>query len=167
MERTVIFSTFPACGTDSLCTNYNGDPYIMLNLDYKRFNCNDNKFPKNYIDCVERNIGKVDLIFVSSHSNVRRELKKRGIKYFSIYPSIDIKDTWIHRMKLMGYDKTLIKKIQDNFEQLIFNMQSENSPLVYKYQLTEKSPILTEDILNFVLSDKNLFLNNFHNKVPL
>ena len=138
----------------------------MLNLDYKRFNCDrNNKFPKNYIDCVERNIGKVDFIFVSSHNAVRRELKKRGIKYFSVYPSIDIKDIWIHRMKSMGYEKSLIKKIQDNFDQLIFNMQSENSPLVYKYQLTERTPSVNIDILNFVASHENSFVTNFHNKV--
>ena len=166
MTRTIVFSAFPACGIDSLCSNHNGDPYIMLNLDYKRFNCDRNdKFPKNYIDCVERNIGKVDFIFVSSHNAVRRELKKRGIKYFSVYPSIDIKDIWIYRMKSMGYEKSLIKKIQDNFDQLIFNMQSENSPLVYKYQLTERTPSVNIDILNFVASHENSFVTNFHNKV--
>ena len=166
MMKTIVFSTFPACGIDSLCDNHNGDPYIMLNLDYNRFKCNGNsKFPKNYIDCVERNIGKVDFIFVSSHNDVRKELKKKEIKYFSIYPSINLKDMWIHRMKLMGYDKALINKIQRNFDQLIFKLQSENSPLVYKYQLTERIPTVTIDILNFVSSDENSFVTNFHNKL--
>ena len=92
-------------------------------------------------------------------------IEERGIKYFSVYPSIDIKDIWIYRMKSMGYEKSLIKKIQDNFDQLIFNMQSENSPLVYKYQLTERTPSVNIDILNFVASHENSFVTNFHNKV--
>ena len=64
-----------------------------------------------------------------------------------------------------GYDKTLIKNINDNYDQLIFNMQSENSPLVYKYQLKSDEPRITPSLLDFLYSDDNLFLTEFHNNI--
>lgn len=164
MTKTIVFSTFLGCDIETLCRNHNGDPYVMLNLDYKRFSFDgNNKFPRNYVDCVEQNIGKVDVIFLSSHKAVRKELKERRIKHFLIYPSITLKDSWIVKMRKNGYNESLIKKIRDNFDQLIFNLQSENSPLVYKYQLTERTPSLTIDTIEYALSDDDLFITKFHN----
>lgn len=162
--KTIVISTFPACGVSQLCDNHNGDPYVLLDLRFQRFrNESDGNFPKNYVRCIERNIGKVDFIFVSSHSTVRKLLKKKGIKHFLIFPNIDLKDDWIRKMKSMNYEKRLINKIHDNFDQLIFNMQTENSPLVYTYQLSKRDPCITMDTLDFMYSEKNPFIMEFHN----
>ena len=164
--KTIVISSFPACGTSPLCENHNGDKYILLDLRFQRFkNDTNGNFPKNYVKCVERNIGKVDFIFVSSHNEVRKLLKKKNIKHFLIYPGIEQKSLWVERMKSMGYDKTLIKNVNDNYDQLIFNMQSENSPLVYKYQLKSDEPRITPSLLDFLYSDDNLFLTEFHNNI--
>ena len=162
--KTVVISTFPACGVSQLCDKYNGDPYLMLDLRFQRFKNEPNgNFPKNYIKCVERNLGRADFIFVSSHSTVRKLLKKKGIKHFLIFPSVDLKSDWVQKMKAMNYEKRLIHKINDNFDQLVFNMQTENSPLVYTYQLTDRHPNIDMNTLDFMYSDKNPFITEFHN----
>lgn len=161
---TIVISSFPACGSSSLCINHNGDKYILMDLRFQRFkNTTIGNFPKNYVNCIEKNLGKVGFIFISSHNEVRKLLKKRNIKHFLIYPGIEHKSLWIERMKSMGYDKNLIKNISGNYEQLIFNMQSENSPLVYKYQLRASDPYITPELLDFLHSDDNQFLSEFHN----
>ena len=53
-------------------------------------------------------IGKVDYIFVSSHLVVRQALESTGIKYFTIYPEIDLLDEWVGRMYRRGNDKSFI-----------------------------------------------------------
>ena len=65
-------------------------------------------FPNNYIEHIKENIGKVDYIFVSSHLVVRQALESTGIKYFTIYPEIDLLDEWVGRMYRRGNDKSFI-----------------------------------------------------------
>ena len=65
-------------------------------------------FPNNYIEHIKENIGKVDYIFVSSHLVVRQALESTGIKYFTIYPEIELLDEWVGRMYRRGNDKSFI-----------------------------------------------------------
>lgn len=65
-------------------------------------------FPNNYIEHIKENIGKVDYIFVSSHLVVRQALESTGIKYFTVYPEIDLLDEWVGRMYRRGNDKAFI-----------------------------------------------------------
>lgn len=96
MKNTKIISAFPACGKTYLFKKYENDPEIkILDSDSSEFHWiydeNDNKilnpdWPTNYIEHIKDNIGKVDLIFVSSHDEIRDLLFNNNITYTLIIP---------------------------------------------------------------------------------
>ena len=100
--RTAIISVFPGCGKSYFYNKYNGEicagrtPWKILDSDSSEFSwikdeneCNTKErspnFPNNYIQHIKDNIGKVDIIFVSSHKEVRKALKDNGIKHVKFH----------------------------------------------------------------------------------
>lgn len=82
--KTYVISAFPAYGK-SYCFKKYQDKFTILDSDSSEFswikdrNGNNTKernanFPQNYITHIKNNIGKVDIIFVSSHETVRKAL---------------------------------------------------------------------------------------------
>ena len=105
-KKTVVISAYPCCGKTYAYEHYQ-NKYLMLDSDSSRFSWKTEKvalpdmgdgceweeikvrnpdFPKNYIDHIKENIGKVDIIFVSSHLQVRQALEDAGIRYCTVYP---------------------------------------------------------------------------------
>lgn len=66
------------------------------------------EFPANYIQHIKDNLDKVDIIFVSSHLEVRKALQEAEIEYVTVYPNTDLIEEWVGRMYLRGSDKTFI-----------------------------------------------------------
>lgn len=54
-------------------------------------------FPVNYINYIKDMVGKVDVIFVSTHYNVRQALGDNNISYILVYPAVDTKDEMLQR----------------------------------------------------------------------
>lgn len=136
MKNTIVISAFPACGKTNKVKNYNYKPYIMLDSDSSNFSWtedeNDNntktrnpEFPNNYIEHIKENIGKVDVIFVSSHKDVRKALRDNGIKYFMVYPTLDMKEEFLKRMKDRGNNEQFIKLFEDKFEDFVNEIEQE------------------------------------------
>ena len=73
-----------------------GEKYLEL-IKNRLINVRNPEFPNNYIAHIKENIGKVDIILVSSHENVRKALQEGGIKYRLVYPSHLMKFEWIGR----------------------------------------------------------------------
>lgn len=127
-KNTKVISAFPACGKTFLFNNEDFvNKYIILDSDSSKFSWiyddNGNKtnirnpdFPSNYIKHIKDNIGKVDLIFVSSHSSVREALDKNKIQYTLVYPYIGLKDDWINRCSNRGNDEKFIDVIDKNWD---------------------------------------------------
>ena len=57
----------------------------------------NNDFPADYIKHIKDNIGKVDIIFVSTHKTVRNALKEAGITYSVIAPYFHCFSEWLRR----------------------------------------------------------------------
>lgn len=136
MKNTIVISAFPACGKSYKVKNYNGKPYTMLDSDSSNFSWikdelgNNTKvrnleFPNNYIKHIKDNIGKVDVIFVSSHKEVRQALRDNNIKYFMVYPTIDMKEEFLKRMKDRGNTEEFIKMFEDKFEEFVIEIEEE------------------------------------------
>lgn len=135
MKNTIVISAFPACGKSYKVKNYNGDPYIMLDSDSSRFSwikdtegnikTRNPDFPSNYIQHIKNNIGKVDVIFVSSHKEVRQALRDNDIKYFMVYPTLDMKYIFLQRMKDRGNAKEFIKMFENKFEEFVKEIEKE------------------------------------------
>ena len=118
--ETKVISAFPGTGK-SYCFQ-NSDKKV-LDSDSSTF---DKKyFPDNYIKHIKDNIGKVDIIFVSSHKEVRDALVENGISYILVYPDKSLKDEYIERYKDRGNNEKFVELISSNWELWIEELQGQ------------------------------------------
>ena len=155
-KQTFVISAFPACGK-SYCFRNHQDIYTMLDSDSSEFswvkdeNGNNTKvrnpeFPSNYIKHIKENIGKVDVIFVSSHEVVRKALYDNGIKVIIVYPNKDLKEEWIRRFKERSNDEGFINFISNNWDNFIDDIENEDYGFL-KQRLNKEASYLD---LNFL-----------------
>jgi hypothetical protein len=151
MERkftTKVISAFPACGKSYSYKNRQHLFKGILDSDSSEFSWikdsegNNTKernpdFPNNYIQHIKDNIGKVEIIFISSHDVVRKALKDNNIKYTLVYPDKSLKEEWLDRCKDRGNALSFIKFLDNNFNIFIDEMDNETFPtkvqLPYNY----------------------------------
>ena len=82
IKKTMVIAAFPGTGK-SFCTKNEGEKFEgILDSDSSNYSWikdsngqntteRNPDFPNNYITHIKENIGKVDIIFVSSHKEVR------------------------------------------------------------------------------------------------
>jgi hypothetical protein len=85
---------------------------IILDSDSSLFD--KNNFPKNYIEHIKKNIGKVDVILISSHKEIRDELLNNNIFFILIYPDLKMKNSYIQRYKDRKNSESFISLINNN-----------------------------------------------------
>lgn len=123
--RTRIISAFPGTGKSVYHEKHNK---TTLDSDSSHFSWikdkegkNTNKrnpdFPQNYINHIKENIGKYEIIFVSSHKEVRDALLNNCIFFYLIYPNHDTKDDYLKRYEDRGNDETFIKLMSDKWDE--------------------------------------------------
>lgn len=175
--RTAIVSAFPGCGKSYIYNKYNNTPYYgqdynnktwkMLDSDSSEYswikdeNGNNTKeknpnFPQNYIDHIKANIGKVDVIFVSSHKEVRQALKENNIKFFLIFPLKEMKKDFIERYKNRGNTEDFINFISKNWDGFIDEMENEHDDLCLIEHLTKENPYITMTFLDKILEENEM-----------
>ena len=139
-KPTIVVSAFPACGKSYMFNNCNGKPFTILDSDSSEFSWikdengintkeRDSNFPNNYIKHIKDNIGKVDVIFVSSHDIVRKALNENNINFFMVYPDKSMKKEWFRRYKERGNDEIFIKFISDSWDYFIDEIENEEKCL--------------------------------------
>ena len=132
-KDTLIISGFPGVGKTSLY-NRKYEDLIILDSDSSTFDKED--FPENYIKHIKENIGKVDIILVSSHKDVRLALDSNKIKYILIYPNLSLKDEYLERYRLRGSVQSFIDLISKNWELWIKEIvEHEHSEYLTKIEL--------------------------------
>lgn len=152
--KTKIISAFPACGKTYAFKKLNEKGYKILDSDSSQFSwCYDHnptnsdkiekyrnpEFPKNYIQHIKENIGKVDYIFVSSHKEVRDALIENGIYFTLVYPDRKMKAEWVGRCFLRGSGEEFCQLIADNWDKWIDEMEEVENCV--KYILGKEYPI--------------------------
>lgn len=135
-KRTVVVSAFPCCGKTYAFENYQ-DKYSMLDSDSSEFSWSyqkgedknnwtvrkrNSEFPNNYIKHIKENIGKVDIIFVSSHLQVREAMEEAGIHYCTVYPKKEMLNEWVGRMYRRGNDYEFIKFQIEHWDEFMHNI---------------------------------------------
>jgi hypothetical protein len=80
-------------------------------------------------------------VFVSSHKDVREALKSLKVKFYCIFPCLELKSEWIYRLTdRFLYDnsekneKSLIRCITSYYEDISDLMQEENQIIIEKSQ---------------------------------
>lgn len=119
-NETLVVSAFPGCGKTHL---FNNTDKKILDSDSSKFD--KSKFPQNYIDHIKSNIGKCDIILVSSHKDVRDALVKNGIKFTLVYPKKELKNDYINRYIQRGSPEAFIKLLQNNWYNWIKEMDDQ------------------------------------------
>ena len=151
-KQTIIISAFPGCGKTYASNNYKDD-FVMLDSDSSNFSWlkdadgkntefRDPDFPNNYIRHIKENIGKADIIFVSSHANVRKALCDAGLKVILVYPDKKLKDEWIRRFKQRGNNEKFIKFISDNWDNFIDEIAHEEYGFL-KFRISNKDTYIS------------------------
>ena len=133
MRNTKVIAAFPACGK-SYCFERNED-YIILDSDGSKFSWiypdgletkyRNPEFPKNYIEHIKENIGKVDYIFVSTHEEVRNALTDAGIDFTLVFPEWSLREEWVGRCFIRGSGEKFCQLIADQWEDWLSQMEEE------------------------------------------
>lgn len=111
-KQTLVISAFPGCGKSHFFRN-NKDMEV-LDSDSSKFD--KAHFPQNYIEHIKSNLGKVDIIMVSSHKEVRDALVENGIPFILVYPSPEIKEEYIQRYIDRGNTGSFVQLLNNNWE---------------------------------------------------
>lgn len=169
MKNTIIISAFPACGKSYMYNNYNGKPYSMLDSDSSKFSWiyengvkTDKRNPNfitDYMNHIKDNIRKVDVIFVSSHAEVRKALRENNLKYFMVYPSLDMKEEMLNRMRERGNDSKFIEFQKSHYEPFVAEIISECD----KYsgvRFDKNGEMISGYCLKMPLSKNNPYIDN-------
>lgn len=140
IKETMVIAAFPGTGK-SYCVKNEGDKFNgILDSDSSNFSwvkdSNGNNtternpdFPNNYIKHIKENIGKVEVIFVSSHKEVREALEREGIEYVLVYPNVFQKDDYIKRYKNRGSSDKFIRLLEANWDEWINECRTEEYPV--------------------------------------
>lgn len=152
-RKTIIILAFPACGKTYLKERFKGTEVKVIDSDSSEFSKED--FPNNYIHHIESQIGRYDIILISTHKDVRdaiynNEYIMSSAAVYICYPSLKIKNDWIERLRKRGNNEKFCKLIEDNYENWITEIQTENRfyPLVLGHRLDFLSHHLYETCLD-------------------
>ncbi len=114
IKDTKIICVFPGCGKTYLANNENNKIILDLDKDQKTFLKRD--FPNYYIEYVKDNIGKVDIILVSSHKEIRETLTNENINFSLVYPNRFLKNDFIKRYSERGSTQLFVNIMDKNWD---------------------------------------------------
>lgn len=118
--KTVVVSAMPLCGKTYAAKNCND--FSILDLDSSGFSklsdgsLNPN-FKEDYEQAIKENIGKYDIIFVSSHSSTIEILEDNNIAWVKVVPDNLHKETWIGRCWLRDNNSPLLPLLDQHWDE--------------------------------------------------
>ena len=88
----------------------------------------DPQFLDKYMKHIKDNIDDADVIFVSSHDNVRQALNDANIDHCLVYPDDSMRDEMIDRYEKRGNDTGFIEMMKANWNKFIDGMKQDPCP---------------------------------------
>jgi hypothetical protein len=82
-------------------------------------------FPANYIAHLKQVIGKVPVVFVSSHAEVRNALNDAGLVFNLVYPAFDLKHDYVQRYIERGNVPAFVQMISDNWDAFVSDLNNQ------------------------------------------
>jgi len=120
-DNTMLLSAFPGTGKSHLFRNPGNK--VILDSDSSTFDKSD--FPANYIRHIKENIGKADIICISSHEEVRNALVENDLYFTLIYPDISLKEDYVERYIERGSPEGFVNLISKNWDQWISELDNQ------------------------------------------
>lgn len=171
MGTTRIVAVFPGMGLTHLYMNQNR--YKMCS---KILIVSDESTVKKYVDDIENSLKinesmdpehKYDILFISSRESVRKEMEKRQIHYFLVYPYYNDKYYYLAQYKKENNSNKFINNMADNYYNYIESMDKEKWAWKVKLRTDIK---LSEDLLDefheptkLDMNDQMVYYNNKYN----
>jgi hypothetical protein len=116
--KTKLISAFPGTGKSHF---YRNSHKKVLDSDSSTFD--KSEFPGNYIAHIKENQGEVDIIFISSHKEVRDALVANKLEFVLVYPTRDQKQDYIQRYIDRGSPQPFIDLLSKNWDDWIDELQ--------------------------------------------
>ena len=113
-SKTLVIAGFPGVGKSH---TFNNVDLNILDSDSSKFDKKD--FPENYIAHIKENLGVCDIIFVSTHKEVREALKENNIPFVLVYPEKELLSEYKHRYFKRGNRPEFIDFIESNWDTFI------------------------------------------------
>jgi hypothetical protein len=84
-----------------------------------------------------------DVIFVSSHLEIRQALKDAGLRYLLVFPETCCKDEYIARYRERGSPAAFVERLRENWEQWLDSCRNDDALKL----VLNKGGFLTEQVL--------------------
>jgi len=110
--KTRIISAFPGTGK----TYYFESHGRKMSLDSDSSKFDKAYFPGNYIQHIKDYIGFLDIIFVSSHKEVRDALYEAGLHYILVYPHSSLAEEYRQRYIDRYSSQNFVDMIKQNWD---------------------------------------------------
>lgn len=104
-------------------------------------------FPVNYINYIKDMMGKIDVVFVSTHQNVRQALRDNNISYILVYPAVDTKDEMLQRYVTRGSTPEFVDMMRANWDDFIEDMQQDETPDKIELQSNQYLSAVVQELL--------------------
>ena len=142
---TKIISGFPGVGKSHLGKRSDNE-IVVLDLESSDFK-GENKW-EDYKNEIKNQVGKVDVLFVSSHKETRKILSELGLNFYLVYPDRNLKDEYLRRYTERGSTEEFIDMMDKNFDLFIDSIENEEVRCA-KIKLTGENEYL-DSFLNFM-----------------
>ena len=119
----LLISAFPGSGKSHFYKTYKDD-ITVLDSDSSTFD--KSEFPQNYIEHIQENKDEADIIFISSHKEVRDALLEADLDFTVVYPNIELKDEYISRYKDRGNEESFVELLENNWDSWITEIEEDS-----------------------------------------
>lgn len=123
-----VWSVFPLCGKTHLSKLIHAADSDSSNYSWRVVNGvkeRNPEFPDNYLSHIRQAINTYDIVFVSTHSEVRNALANAGIPYGLVFPDINCKEEWLRRYDNREYNGFPKHILELNWESWISEMNAD------------------------------------------
>ena len=113
--------------SDSSVFSWLYDPHTLKKTDKR-----NPEFPNNYINHIKNKMDTEDIIFISSHKQVREALKQLDIPYTLVIPKRELKDEWIERFRSRGNTEEFISNVLKNWDDWMDELYTDRCELIVR-----------------------------------
>ena len=121
-----ILSAFPGCGKSHLFAS----PSKLLISDSDSSLFDKTEFPYNYVDHIQEKHLVNDLCLVSSHAEVRAEMKQRNLRYTLVYPARSCKPEYLARYARRGSPAAFIEMMDKQWDDFLDSCEADDAPSI-------------------------------------
>lgn len=154
MEKGKVYCGYPCVGKTSIGGSFVRtckEDHLIVDMETSLMKSDGFDRPLNwvkiYVNYVEALIDQGVYVFCSTHAKVREELENRGIEYVNVFPSLNIQDYWLCKLRdrwkndpsnknLLAYERAM-SYYEDDIEELDKHKNKLVINVEYPYDLYE------------------------------